>query len=80
MEHELIRQTMATKGWSVIEGMIKDKIVDLRLARNTNIKKSNDEIATDVKAKAKAANKLLSLLSTLNNINNAKEIKKENYI
>lgn len=80
MENELIRQTLASKGWEYIEAMIREKVVDVRLARNINKKKRYEDIAIDVLAKAKAANKMLDILRRLERIKNEKETKKEVYI
>lgn len=75
-ENLLVKQTLNTQGWALIEGYIKDKITDVRLARNIKKDKRYEDIAIEVLAKAKAANKMLSLLSRLDKIKNGLEVKK----
>lgn len=78
-ENLLIKATLNTQGWSIIEGWIKDKITDIRLARNIKKDKRYEDIAIEVLAKAKAANKLLSVLQRLDRIKNGVEVKKQIY-
>lgn len=79
LENNYVRQTLQTEGWNIIEGYIKEKISELRLARNINKKKRYEDIAIEVLAKAKAANKMYSLLKRLERIKQDNEVKTQSY-
>jgi len=79
MENDYIKQTLNTEGWALIEQMIKDRITEVRLARNIKKNKRYEDIAIEVLAKSRAANKMLSLLQKLDRIKNESEYKKESF-
>jgi len=79
MENDYIKQTLNTEGWALIEQMIKDRITEVRLARNIKKSKRYEDIAIEVLAKSRAANKMLSLLQKLDRIKNESEYKKESF-
>ncbi len=78
MEKDYIKQTLSTQGWEYIDKMLRDKIVDLSLARNVKDKRYED-IAIETLARAKAANKVLSVLKSLERIKNSQTLKKESF-
>lgn len=79
LENDYVKQTLNSPGWDIIKGWINEKITDVRLARNIKKDKRYEDIAIEVLAKAKAANKMLSLLNKLERIKTNTQVKPEVY-
>jgi hypothetical protein len=76
----LIKQTLSSQGWLLIEQMLKDKITEVTLAKNVNKNKRYEDIAIDTLGKLEAAKKIHSVLKKLDQIKNKTEVKKQVYI
>jgi hypothetical protein len=79
LENEIVKATLNTQGWFIIESWLKEKVTEVRLARNTKKDKRFEDIAIDVLARQKAANRMLSVLNKLDRIKNGTEVKKQVY-
>lgn len=78
--NEYIKQTLNTKGWEEIEQILLQEFVEGRKAINIRTEgKSNEQIATDVKAREYSAKTIKRFLSRMNRIKNDEIEKKESY-
>lgn len=78
MEKELIRQTMATKGWELIRQMFEEDLVNMTLAKN--LKGEKWDIALEALSSYKAAKLGQDFLNKLNRINDNIETERKTYI
>jgi len=78
MDKELIRQTMATKGWGLIVEMFNEELINLTLARN--LKGERQDIALEALSSYKAAKIGQDFINKLNRINDNIEAEPKRYI
>lgn len=79
--NEAIKQTLDSKGWLLIEEMLKEDFLDgKKPLRFKTDGKSNEQIATEMKAKEYSAKSVKSFLNKLNRIKNEDIKEKKSYI
>lgn len=75
-----IQQIVNLPAWEIVEGVIKEEIMESKKAVNFKTEgKTAEMIALEVIARKQSADTILSALRKINNIGKSKEFKKESY-
>lgn len=74
-EQQAIRATLQTQGWQLIEAMIRNEAVDVRMAKHINRERNHQDIAIEAIAKGNAAERMERVLNRINAIKAPQEAK-----
>lgn len=75
-----IQQIVNLPAWEIVEGVIKEEIMESKKAINFKTEgKTAEMIALEVMAKKESADIILKALKRINNIGKSKEFVKESY-
>lgn len=79
MEKEIIKSTLNTEGWLLIEQMLKDEFLNTPIKLDTK-DKTNEMIASDIKGQELSAKAINQFLGKLNRIKGEIEEKPKRFI